>query len=112
MRLQSTDDTTRLRGAVSLRVCAGVVSYRGDASSALARVIELLASRRVVYSAASISDVAWRWDLSVGPARMQIELKETTPPHQRQCLAARRKIARIMSQMHAKKRAERAGAAA
>lgn len=75
-------------GCVAIRLRAGLVDSR-EMHAALMHAVAILAKHDVIESASSATDLSARWDRSVEPGRMVLDLRQTRAPEKRPCLQAR-----------------------
>jgi hypothetical protein len=95
-------------GPVAVRIKAAI-DQGGELEGIATALLGLLTRRRVIESEA-IADLALRWDCSVSPGRVCVELASTTPPTQRIGAATRQRVAEAQKARWAAARAARAAA--
>jgi hypothetical protein len=100
----------KLEGAVSLRLCCGLVDQK-HISAAVTAVIGLLVDHGLIDGRGAVVDIHARWDRSIASSRMIVTAHETVRPEQRASLAARQKLRDIQIARWKRARAEREHAA-
>jgi hypothetical protein len=80
-----------------VRILIGIVHGRGLVEI-IAAAMEMLADAGVIAKLSVISDVEARWDKTIEPGRMRIEISQAVPPLRRIGAIARERIRRATAQ--------------
>lgn len=88
----SSEGRTTLAGHARLRVHVGIVPGRALVTVVPA-VVGILVETRLVEGPHVISDLETRWDKTVEPGRVQIEISPAVPPLRRIGAATRKRVA-------------------
>jgi hypothetical protein len=98
-----------ITGHVRIRILVSLVAEQRNLDSIAGALLDLLSAHRVI-DLDAVADLALRWDRTVTPGRVRIEMAQTTPPAERVGADTRALVSRIQAERWAAARAARRAA--